>query len=260
MRRVDGPRQRLDQPRGHRDRLGRPGHPLGQAVALYQLEHQVRRAGLLPDAVDLHEVGMLEPGHRLGLDPETGQDGRAGLGTVVHHLDRDRPVQVLLPRPVHHPHAAAAQHTQDRVASDLQESLGLDARLDWPAVKLGRDALGPTGRRLRLSSQRLVQLELELQLLGILGEPQEVLRQRRPLAHLFTEQILGEDQVEGLFPVVPKGRNGVQVGLDPDPLPQPEPLRLVNPQDGEDLLGVASAGGRQEVGDVGLLPLAPQAR
>ena len=37
------------------------------------------------------------------------------------------------------------------------------------------------------------------------------------------EEVLA--RAEGLFPVVPKSRNGVQVGLYPDPLPQPEPSR-----------------------------------
>jgi hypothetical protein len=104
-----------------------------------------------------------------------------------------------------------------------------------------------------------VQLELELQRGGVLGEAAQVVLRRERFAPLLAEQILGEDQVDGQLGVVPHGREGVEIGLCRYPLAQPKPLCLVNQQDLEHLGGVMDAGLRQEVVGAGRLAHAPGA-
>jgi hypothetical protein len=70
--------------------------------------------------------------------------------------------------------------------------------------------------------------------------------------------VSAEDQVDGLFRVVTHGRKGLEISLGQDPSAQPEPLRLIDQQDLEDLARVADAGLGQEVVESGLLTLAPE--
>ena len=73
-----------------------------------------------------------------------------------------------------------------------------------------RPSRGPAGGW-RVVVHRPVQLDLELQLAGVLGEAAKELLQRRLLAPLLAEQVLGEDQVDGRFGVVPDRGEGVEV-------------------------------------------------
>ncbi len=49
-----------------------------------------RAAGGLADLVNLHDIGMLEPGHGAGLDLESGSGRLVG---ATDHLERDDPVE-----------------------------------------------------------------------------------------------------------------------------------------------------------------------
>ena len=70
---VDGPGQRHHQLGGLPARLRRAGQAVVEAAALEQLQRDERQAVRLADLVDLDDVGMPEPGDRLGLDAEAGQ-------------------------------------------------------------------------------------------------------------------------------------------------------------------------------------------
>ena len=258
VRGVDGPGQGLQQFGRRLGRLWGAGEPLRQGAAFDQLEHQEGRAGVLPHFVDRDDVGVSQPGHRLSLDPEPRQNLGTGLGTRVHHLHRDRALQLGLPGPVHHRHAASAQHAQDLVTGDLGIGRGTVPRLGAPLGVQGRRASSPDLGRFSVGFHRLMQLDLQLQHAGILREAALEFLERRPLALLFAEQVLGEHQIDGAFRTLPHDRKGVQIGLGRHPLAQPRSFRLVDPQDADDLLRIGDPGPRQEVLDAGLLTLAPQ--
>ena len=80
-----------------------------------------------------------------------------------------------------------------------------------------RRASGPDPVGLSVGVHRLVQLDLELQLAGMLREAALEFLQRRPLAPLLAEQVLGEDQVDGAFRIV-----AARSGRRPD-RPRPAP-------------------------------------
>ncbi len=67
-------------------RLRRAGQGLRQRAALDQLQDQERRAGVLADAVDLDDVGVVQPRHGLGLDagtsPVTSGSARAPAWSI----------------------------------------------------------------------------------------------------------------------------------------------------------------------------------
>ena len=101
------PGELLDQGGG----LARPEPPLQQApcqrAALDPLQRQKRLALVLADLEHLHDIGMLQPRHRLGLDLKT----RAFLGpgvAVKNHLQGDQAMESLLSRLVNDTHAAFA--------------------------------------------------------------------------------------------------------------------------------------------------------
>jgi hypothetical protein len=67
---------------------------------------------VLVELVDLHHVGVPQPGDRLALDAEAGPRRRVGLVPGRQHLEGHLAVEGRLPRPVDHPHAAGAQLLQ----------------------------------------------------------------------------------------------------------------------------------------------------
>jgi hypothetical protein len=72
VRRLHRPGQRLDQP-GRRPRRQRRAAQLAvEAAALDQLQREVGQPLVLADLVDLHDVRVLQAGHRLGLAAEAG--------------------------------------------------------------------------------------------------------------------------------------------------------------------------------------------
>ncbi len=84
-----------------------------KSLTLDELHGVVTGTVLLADAVDWHDVGMVQPGHcpRLAAEAlqETGPPRRAG----GQHLQSDAAAERFLLRLVHHAHAAAAYLAQD---------------------------------------------------------------------------------------------------------------------------------------------------
>ncbi len=85
---VEGPGQLLDEPRGLARRLGIARELLLEAAARGVFQHQVALPLELADLVDLHEVGVLEPGRGLGLVAEAGGDLGIGVDPGADHLER----------------------------------------------------------------------------------------------------------------------------------------------------------------------------
>ena len=109
MRCVQGVGERLHQLGCRALRLDRPIEAVGEAPAIEQLERDEEAAVGLAAVVDLDDIGVAEPGDRLGLH----QEPLANLGVVVlaraDHLQGDDPIQRAVPGLVDHPHPAAAQ-------------------------------------------------------------------------------------------------------------------------------------------------------
>ena len=70
---------------------------------------------MLADGVDLHDVGVLEPGDRLGLGPEPQPLGIGPAGPADDHLEGDEPVEPALPGLVDDAHPAVADLADDLV-------------------------------------------------------------------------------------------------------------------------------------------------
>jgi hypothetical protein len=70
------------------------------------------------DVVDLHDVRVLQGRPGSGLAQKPLALARAGQGAGAQQLQRHRPAEPPVPRPVHDAHAAAADFFQDIVAGD----------------------------------------------------------------------------------------------------------------------------------------------
>ncbi len=70
---------------------------------------------MLANLVDLHDVGMLEPGDGLALPAEPRALGRPRVGSRQDHLQGDNPGQPDLPCLVNNTHPAAAEDAQDLI-------------------------------------------------------------------------------------------------------------------------------------------------
>ena len=235
---------------------GVPARRLRQRAALDQLQDQERRAGVLAHAVDLHDAGVVQPRHGLGLVPEPREHLGMGQGAGVEHLHRDLALQLGLPGAVDDPHAAPAQDPQDLVTGELGLGRGSVRRLG--AAPHRQRGVVPRGRRPAASSARCSST-WSFSSPACRGKRSRNSSRGGSLAPLLAEQVLGEDQVDGRFGVVPDRGEGVEIGLGRHPLAQPASLGLVNPQGHGDLLGVADAGLLEEVDDAGLLAAAPEA-
>jgi hypothetical protein len=115
---VDGPGQRLDQLGGLVGQPGRAVEPAGEAAALDKLQGEEGQAVVLANLVDLHDVGVLQAGDRLGLGLEAAQLLAAGVAAAQDHLEGDEALELQVPGLVYDSHAAAAQHPQDLVPGD----------------------------------------------------------------------------------------------------------------------------------------------
>ena len=108
------------QPRGQRS-----GDDLfAQAVAVDQFEGEEWFAVMRADFVDVDDVGMLEPGHRLGLGAKAGQIAFGGEVPGQDHLKGHEPVEPVLAGLVNHTHAATAQDVEDVVARHVRQANG----------------------------------------------------------------------------------------------------------------------------------------
>ena len=68
---------------------------------------------------------MLQPCHRLGLDPETSELPFPGVLTTKDHFEGDEAFELQLPGFVDDAHAAATQLTQDLVAWQRRDCLAV---------------------------------------------------------------------------------------------------------------------------------------
>jgi hypothetical protein len=115
---VDGPGQGHHQLGGLAAGLGGAGQPVIEAAAFEQLQCDERQAAGFADVVDLQDVGMPQPRHRLGLDAKSRQVIGSGLAAAANHLEGDQAVQPTVSRLVNDPHAALAQPLEDVVAGN----------------------------------------------------------------------------------------------------------------------------------------------
>ena len=91
-----------------------------QRLALQKLLDHVGRALVGSDVVDEGDVRMIECARRLRLLLETSQTIQIRRQGDRQHLDRDVPLQPLVPCPVHLPHPARAQRREDLVGPELR--------------------------------------------------------------------------------------------------------------------------------------------
>src|SRR5262245_39392916 len=105
---APGPFLSLSGPLPTRDRLR-------QGAAVHQLHREVRQSVVLADLVDLDDVRVRQPCHRLGLGAEAIANAGRGVLARQHHLERDEPVEPSLPGLVDHGHPTATQFVHDRV-------------------------------------------------------------------------------------------------------------------------------------------------
>ena len=102
----------------HRQGPGRD--PLGQRLALDELQHQRLEVADLLEPIDRRDVRVIQGREdlRLALEP------RQPLGVLGHRLrqdlDRDLAVELGVPRPVHLSHPARAERRQDLVGAELR--------------------------------------------------------------------------------------------------------------------------------------------
>jgi hypothetical protein len=128
-----GPRPRLTQ-------------PLAQGLAAHELHGEEDLVAGLADLVDVDDVRVREPGEGLGL----AEEGGAGPGVaarVVHELDGDLAVELLVVGGEDHAHAAVAEQLEQGVAAD-------PARLSEPRER-GVGAVGVAERRGRPVHRRI---------------------------------------------------------------------------------------------------------
>ena len=71
------------------------------------------------DFVDGDDVGMLEAGGRDGFGAKALDELRAGLRPEQQHLERDNPVQALLPGLIDDPHPAPRDLLQQLVVAEV---------------------------------------------------------------------------------------------------------------------------------------------
>ena len=113
--------------RDDRRALGRrhrtAAEPLLQALAAEQRHHDVRAAvGVGPEVVDLDDARVIDRRGGARLVEEALDDRRVARELRQQHLDRRRPAELDVIRPVDHPHAAPPQLGDDPiVAHDLTD-------------------------------------------------------------------------------------------------------------------------------------------
>ena len=118
--RLDGLSQRGEERRGRAGGEGSDRKPLGETPPFDELHREVRPALEVADVVDLHDVGVSQARGRLRLALESLAFIWSGKVAGQQHLDGDRAVEALIPRPVHNTHAAPAQLVLHFVAAEMR--------------------------------------------------------------------------------------------------------------------------------------------
>ena len=114
--------------------------------------------------VHLHDVDVSKTGGGLGLTLESLAFVGSGKVTGQQHLDGDRAVEALIPRPIHNTHAAPAQLVLHVVTAEMR--------------RLGRPQPGHRRAGLRAGGRGKQDFELGL-------EPAQVSQARPNLGHQF---------------------------------------------------------------------------
>src|SRR5207248_2883617 len=95
---------------------GYTGDLAGEVPAGHELQGEEGVAVVLADFIDLHDVRVVQPGYRLGLQPEAVELLTAGVGPGEDHLQGHEPLELLLPGLVDDTHTAPAQLAKDFIA------------------------------------------------------------------------------------------------------------------------------------------------
>ncbi len=122
VREMHGSRQGFHQRRGFPFRLRRACTPAQQIAPIDVFQDKERPAVAFADLINPHNVRMLQPGHRFGLDLEALPGRRVRVQTAREHLDGNRPIERTLPGLVDNAHAAPAQLFADLVARYLRRA------------------------------------------------------------------------------------------------------------------------------------------
>ena len=189
----------------HRHRQGpaRHDHVL-QRLALDELHRDVVEPAHLAEVVGPHHVPVRDPPRQLDLLLEALE--RRGLGPYrvgEEGLDRDRLLQLAVPRPVDDAHPAHAQHPLDLVAPvEHLARLGRARHRLHRARQRGRGPPGTGGeKRLRRARRRCAQVLDQLPLgLEFLHHPLERARQLADLvagAHLHRRGVVAVGDAAG---------------------------------------------------------------
>ena len=124
-----------DKPCGLPGRHRDAAQSLAERTAVNVFQRKERPAGRLADFVDLDDIGMLKAGDDFRFRQEAGVFLRPYLRPAQDHFEGDDAVKDFLARLVDDAHAAAADFTQDIVASHLRR------RIDGRAAVVGRETL-----------------------------------------------------------------------------------------------------------------------
>ena len=116
--RRHGARQRHGQLRRGPRRHRRAIQPLGQRPPFEQFEREIGQSARLAHLVDLHDMGMPQPRHRLGLDPEPPELRWVDVPVGPDHLEGNRALQRLLSRLVNHAHSPLTEPLSDHIAGE----------------------------------------------------------------------------------------------------------------------------------------------
>ena len=105
-----------DHSRHLRERERSTADPVGERAATKQPEHQERRAGLTPEVVQRHHVGMLDPSHELGFGLEPLHEPRVVGQLRPDRLDRHFSSETRLHGPVDGAERSFADEVSEFVA------------------------------------------------------------------------------------------------------------------------------------------------
>ena len=67
-----------------------------QGNAFHQLHHDIVDSALLADVVHVDDIGVHQSRRRLRLDPELGHKIRVLPELLLHHLDRNKTIQLVI--------------------------------------------------------------------------------------------------------------------------------------------------------------------
>ena len=93
---------------------------LAQRLAFEKLHDRVGDALLRSEVEDRQDVRMRERRDRLRLALEPGERVGIGRDGLRKHLDRDVPLELRVPRPIHLPHPARAEGREDLVGAQTR--------------------------------------------------------------------------------------------------------------------------------------------